>query len=172
MGTTTGPTVAEAATELLAAKWALLRGPSRTGLVDGLAHVIAATHGSSVDRHTSYTAAYRSLSRAELSPAQLDVWRKMTQTSARVTALDKQTVTDLVAVLASNLTEHPHQGPAFTTAVRYHPGTRLWLRQSWDGAAAAAEEATRHAASETGTGVAVPYRHSHGSRNRHRRCSR
>ena len=110
MGTTTGPTVAEAATELLAAKWALLRGPSRTGLVDGLAHVIAATHGSSVDRHTSYTAAYRSLSRAELSPAQLDVWRKMTQTSARVTALDKQTVTDLVAVLASNLDGTPASG--------------------------------------------------------------
>lgn len=91
------PRVPEIALTIVADKWPDLRATSRRSMVEGLAHVIAATAGR--DRRRVYSVACRALvPNADLSVRDMNLWRSVTTTSPVAATLNYETVRADLAV--------------------------------------------------------------------------
>jgi integrase len=115
--------VANAAAEVVAAKWPNLLAKSRRGVIEACAHVIAAC--APRDRAKAYRVAVLALAQQDLSTHDQDTWRSVQQTSPSVSAVD---VARVAGLLATNLDGSPAS-----------PGT---VKKRRDGLAQIVEHAT------------------------------
>jgi integrase len=91
------PRVPDIALAIVADKWPDLRATSRRTMVEGLAHVIAATAGR--DRQRVYSLACRALvPNPDLSVRDMSLWRSVTATSPVAATLNYETVRADLAV--------------------------------------------------------------------------
>lgn len=108
--------VAATAARIVAERWTHQLPASRRGMIEGLAHVIAATTANR-DRGVVYTVACHGLNpRSRLCATELDVWRAVQQTSPQVASLDYAQVGH---VLAANLDGSPAVASTRTKRVQW-----------------------------------------------------